>query len=183
MKKWGVLKNDLGKNSRLLSREQINCRKGRGEKMSRKEIGNQKTVKNSLGILTIAGIAILLLAAMAPVVSAGAVRVYAYKAADVQGADGSHRGLFFTIPHGTLPYSLKYVDNCGSCYRPYVGGVNLALLLSIPYEEHKDPQKWEYFSRTQVNQYTDETVLMIPTLYTWANWNYKNEIYIDVVYK
>lgn len=89
-----------------------------------------------------------------------------------------HIVLGYYVPHDTLQFPLP--GNEGGRYRPYVGGVNYWVVANIP--DHNDPQKWDYYSRTQVNSNWDRLELMIPKSYALAmnaaQLSWENQIYI-----
>ncbi len=150
--------------------------------------GNQKTIGKKLGIWPTIGIVILLLAVMAPLVSADSYKIYASGKADYLGSDGKiHKILTYQIPHKALPYKTsENGDPCGStlCYKPYVGGTDPAIL-SVMVND-KDPQNWEYAYRRQINNDWDVTALMIPTTYVVLNqanwWTYNLAPYDKTIY-
>jgi len=68
-----------------------------------------------------------------------------------------HYRALFLIPHNTVPFSQ---------YSPYIGGTNLYVVKSLL--NHRDPQKWEFSSRTQVSTNWDRAELMVPSQYVWT---------------
>lgn len=85
--------------------------------------------------------------------------------------------LGYYIPHDTLQFPLSGSGQ----YRPYVGGVNSWVVANI--FDHNDPQKWDYYCRTQVNSQSDKLELKVPKSYALAmnaaqQFNWVNEISI-----
>jgi len=131
-------------------------------------------------LITIMLLTLALVIMATPVSATYTETAYAsYSARWVYFDNGWHVALGYNIPHDTLAFPLP--GNQGGRYRPYVGGYNYWVVGNLP--DHNDPQKWDYYSRTQISSDRDKLELLIPktyviSMYAIGNYNWQNEIYI-----
>ncbi len=114
----------------------------------------------SFGILA----ALLLIGALLTIAPASAnVRYYPV---DWKVVDYVHIGYIYNLPYNAN-------------YRPYIGGVNQAIINKYM-TDHTDPQKWDLRSYG-----TGKTLLLVPRTYQWYNGfsNSYSQIYLEIYWE